>query len=92
MCSSCLEDLSMIARIWVPDLDFREMNGGTIYGHAQLRFFLASPVRLMRDEALCAFTGVGVADESKLCDVAVSVGCVGCTLKAHTMDYDETDV
>jgi hypothetical protein len=55
-------------------------------------------VRLMHDETLCAFTGVGVADavclrgESKLCDVAVSVGCVWCALKTHNMGHDETDV
>ena len=71
----------MIARIWVPDLDFREMNRGTIYGHARLRFFLASPIRLMHDETL---RSVGsewsmrfvYVENLKLCDVAVSVGCV----------------
>jgi hypothetical protein len=30
--------------------------------------------------------------ENLLCDVAVSVGCVGCTLKAHNMGHDETDL
>jgi len=76
----------MIARILVADLDFREMNRGTIYGHSRLRFFLASPVRQRHNETMCAFSRVGVVGavclhrESEVVRRCISVGCVRCTL------------
>jgi hypothetical protein len=86
----------MIARIWVPDLDFKEMNRDTIYGHARLRFFHASPLQLMHDETRAVGSEWSMrfvyVENLKLCVVGVSVGCIGCTLKTHIMGHDEIDL